>query len=175
MNAEDRILELLGSQDGREILEGVLDYLRTPSSGGMREFAGVPVDRIVYCAGHRVTTPPPPGTPIPPVELTRYMMCGVEIYGVGGGNHRVEAAAKAGRKTIDAWVDEGRLRDDIRIIEAHGKDGTKYVLERPSASRLIKTERIGMPAQIAEEVKSLGLVRVEREFPWQKEEPDLER
>lgn len=157
-----KLNELLESEAGRKALMDAIPRLFLHDEkrrGAEPSIEEVPIDRIAWCADHRVN-----GVPADvvdnlktPVNLNRVFINGDPLYLVAdGGNHRIERFVEAGRKTILAEV------HDWDLEPASLKKGvvTEYRLDKPSDKGKIFPNNDITPAE-ADLLKSLNLVKDE--------------
>lgn len=152
-----KLTEMLSTLEGRKALEEAIPLLLKGRDDKPR-FEHAPIDRIAWCADHRINSLPPdlPDKLKVPVSLNRVVINGEPLYLVVDGNHRIERFVEAGRKTISATVSEW----DIEIASLKRGVNKEYCLEKTGASST-KIFPNDITKKQAETLKALGIVKDE--------------
>jgi hypothetical protein len=157
-----KLNELLGSEAGRKALMDAVPLLFLHDEKRRGEAASVeevPIDRIAWCAGHRVNGLPEDVADNlkTPVELNRVFINGEVLYLTTEGNHRIERFVEAGRKTIPAKV------YDWDLAPAVLKKGitSEYMLDKGKPAASMSAPSDDITKEQAETLKALGVVKDE--------------
>lgn len=160
-----KLNDMLGSEAGRKTLMDAVPKLflhDEKRAGEAPSFEDVPIDRIAWCADHRLNGLPEDVVDNlqTPVNLNRVTIGGEVLFltsGGGNGNHRIERFVEAGRKTIPATV------DDWDLEPASLKKGitTEYRLDRASDKHKLSLPSRDITPAEAELYKALGVVKDE--------------
>lgn len=160
-----KLNEMLGSGAGRKALLDSIPNLFLHDEKSRQSppvFEEVPIDRIAWCAGHRLNTLPLSVVDNlkNPVNLNRVSINGEVLYLVHDGNHRIERFVEAGREMIPAEV----YGWDLAPAVLKKGFGTEYSLDRGKGNgdgAMALSGPRNITKEQAEVFKALGVVRDE--------------